>query len=95
MNRISYLFLFTALSLSSCLLPTEKGKVTLNLSSNDQEARNRSNKSQASVASVSLVNDEIVITGTDLDGVTKVKVTQSGSDSLLSIVSKSATKLIL
>ena len=83
------------LGLSSCLLPSEKGKVSLNLSSKDQEARDRSKKGQASVASVSLVNDEIVITGTDLDGVTKVKVTQSGSDSLLSIVSKSATKLIL
>ncbi|MAF78506.1 MAG: hypothetical protein CME60_10105, partial [Halobacteriovoraceae bacterium] len=89
------LFILMFLGLSSCLLPSEKGKVSLNLSSKDQEARDRSKKGQASVASVSLVNDEIVITGTDLDGVTKVKVTQSGSDSLLSIVSKSATKLIL
>ncbi len=87
--------LITLIFLSSCLLPNEKGKVSLDLSSKDQEARDRNRSVRASVDQVKLVNDEIVITGSDLDGVTKVKVTQSGSDSLLSIVSKSATKLIL
>tara|TARA_Y100000780_G_scaffold159130_1_gene144281 strand:+ start:175850 stop:181342 length:5493 start_codon:yes stop_codon:yes gene_type:complete len=90
---LTLIFLFCALS--SCLLPSDKGKVSLNLSSKDQEARDRNRSVRASVDQVKLVNDEIVITGTDLDGVTKVKITQSGSDSLLSIVSKSATKLIL
>ena len=95
MNRLIIFTFILGLSLSSCLLPSENGKVSLSLSSSDQTARDSAKSSRASVTQVKLVNDQIVIFGADLDGVVKAKVSQSGSNSTLSIISQSASELIL
>jgi len=93
----SLLFITMSLLLSSCLLPNEKGKVLLNLSSSDQAARDAGKGSDASitVSNVELVNDQIIVTGSDLSTVTKVKVSHSGTESILSIISQTTSQLIL
>ncbi len=83
---------------SSCLLPNENGKVKLNLSSLDQATRKRggsTEQSKITINQVELINDQIIISGSDLDGVTLAKVSQSGSDSVLAIISKTSDQLIL
>ncbi len=99
MNNIlrSLLLITMSLLVSSCLLPNEKGKVSLNLSSSDQAARDAGKESDSSltVSNVELINDQIIVTGSDLSTVTKVKVSQSGTESILSIISQTASQLIL
>ncbi len=97
MSKILRLFTFIILSstLSSCLLPSEKGKVSLSLSSSDQATREEGKSSRASVNEVKLNNDQIIITGSDLLGVKLAKLSQGGVDSQLSILSQSASELIL
>ncbi len=87
------------LGLSSCLMPSENGKVTLNLSGKDQTTRDagkaanapEGERTHASVINVELINDQIKITGSDLDVVTKVTL----DGGLLTIVSKTANELLL
>ncbi len=84
-----------SISLSSCLLPNEKGKVSLSLSSEDKASRDASKTTNAQVSEVKLINDKIIVTGTDLNQILKAKIAHSGSDSTLSILSQSANELIL
>ncbi len=80
-------------------MPNEDGKVKLNLSSKDQTTRDagkaanvpEGERTHASVINVELINDQIKITGTDLDVVNKVTL----DGDLLTIVSKSANELLL
>ncbi len=96
MNILRWLITFSlGLFLSSCLLPSEKGKVSLSLSSSDQATRDSAKKSRASVNEVKLIDDQLIIKGSDLDAVVKAKVSQNGSDSSLSIISQTANELIL
>jgi len=84
-----------SLSLSSCLLPNEKGEVSLSLSSEDKASRDASKTTSAQVSEVKLINDKIIVTGTDLNQILKAKIAHAGSDSALSILSQSANELIL
>ena len=65
-----------SLFLNSCLLPNEKGKVSLNLSGDDQATRDgaksddEESSSSVSVTNVSLINDQIKVTGVALDTIT-------------------------
>ena len=88
-------FIVLSISLSSCLLPNGKGKVSLSLSSEDQASRDASKSSSAQVSEVKLINDQIIVTGTDLNQILKAKISHAGSDSTLSILSQSANELIL
>ncbi len=96
-----FTFLILGLTLSSCLLPNEKGKVSLNLSNDDQAARDGAKSDEeeksnyVSVTNVALVNDQVVVTGVALDTITNAKISLSGSESLLTIISQSANELIL
>ncbi len=92
------LFIFLGTLVSSCLMPSEKGKVSLSLSSSDQAARDAGKTDETSsvqVNDIQLVNDQLIISGSDLDGVTKALISQSGSDATLSIISQTASELIL
>ncbi len=103
MKVIIKTILLTSLSLflNSCLLPNEKGSVSLNLSSSDEASReaaknnDNNNSSDITVTQVQLNNDQIIVTGSELGSVTHVKLGDGLSDSVLSIVSQSANQLIL
>ena len=89
------LFILMGQFFSSCLIPNEKGKLSLNLSSSDQAARNKNTSSRASVNNVSLINDQIIITGSGLDQVLKVTASQSGLESKLAIIAQNTNELII
>ncbi len=80
---------------NSCLLPSEKGKVSLSLSREDFKTRSAAKAPKVVVDSVELIDDQIILSGSGLSEVVVAKVTNSGNDSLLSIVSQSTTSLIL
>ncbi len=85
--------------LNSCLLPSDKGKLSLSLSEEDSITRKAgkadTGESQISVSNVQLINDQIIVTGSGLDEVEAVKVNQAGSESILNIVSQSASEVVL
>ncbi len=102
MSKFLRLITFLAVSslATSCLMPGDKGRVSLSLSSDDQAARDagkvdHEGSSQITVSSIQLIDDKIIVQGSELDGVNVVKLTQSGADSTLSILSQTASKLIL
>ena len=83
---ITFMLLF-----SSCMF--EKGKIEVKRFTSNNATSNTT--SSASVTSVSIVNDQLVISGSDLDGVTSVQITGPSSfDHTFVIESKSATSLI-
>ena len=49
---------------------------------------------QATVSSVQIVNDQLVLSGASLDGVTNVRITGVSIDEAFSIETKTATSLI-
>jgi formylglycine-generating enzyme required for sulfatase activity len=91
---LKVIFVYIALSfvLSGCFFQPDKVK-TFGL---DQTSpRSESGVAKAGVSSVSIVNDQLIINGSELDGVSTVRITGPASfDETFAIESKSASKLI-
>lgn len=95
-NFIQIFNLFALLlAMNSCLLPDDKGKVSLSLSGQDEATRGRAVGPEAKVNQIRLENDQIIIQGSQLQEVKKVKLKQPSSQTLLTILSQSSDQLIL
>ena len=87
---IKSIFLSLLLILSGCFFQPDKVE-TFGLDRNSAGA----NVAKASVSSVSIINDQLVINGTALDGVNNVRITgPSGFDQTFAIESKSTSNLV-
>jgi hypothetical protein len=51
--------------------------------------------SKATVTNIEITNDELVVTGTNLDGVTQTRLSGGAINQVLTVVSKTSTKLVL
>ena len=83
------------LAMNSCLIPDDKGKVSLSLSGQDEATRGRAVGPEAKVNQIRLENDQIIIQGSQLQEIKKVKLKQPSSQTLLTILSQSSDQLIL
>ena len=87
--KVLLLNIFLCLAVTSCFY--KDGVITIT-THNSHFGNSNSN---ANVTSVSIINDQLVIKGSDLDGVTKVRITgPSNFDHTFSIESKTGSNLI-
>jgi hypothetical protein len=91
LNKVLYLIHFLViLSLTSCN-PFENGRIIIDI--NDEDASKATSK--ASISNIELINDELVITGTNLDSINQTKISGNSIDQVLSVISNTGTQLKL
>lgn len=86
------LYLLTALFLLSCI--TEKGDVAISIKRKKSATSTSTTLSNASISSVQVINNQLVISGVGLDEVETVKVNGNSLNENFSIETKTATKII-
>ncbi|MEA9357952.1 tail fiber domain-containing protein [Bacteriovorax sp. PP10] len=87
-----FLFLLTLLSLVSCI--AEKGEIAINIKRKATAGSSPSSITSASVSSVQVINNQLVINGAGLSDVSSVVVNGNALNENFSIETKTATTII-